>query len=180
MWGLQREECGREIVPIQTPYYSYQLSIWILILEDRADWLSWNISKELSLHTPESSLPHSQDLAAHPHPGPDQPVPCLPIPFLIIHFNIILPSKLMSSKRSLSLRSQGKALYAHSYCCSSPNIMMMKSISVRVTRIVEKTNGYRVLVGEDVGKRPLRTRQRCGVNVQIDLKRNKVGLCGPE
>jgi len=53
--------------------------------------------------------------------------------------------------------------------------MKIKSISVRVTSIVEKTNAYLVLVREDVGKGPLRTRHRWEVNVQIDLKRNKVG-----
>ena len=35
----------------------------------------------------------------------------------------------------------------------------------------------KVFVGEDVGKRPLRTRHRWEVNVKTDLKRNKIGWC---
>jgi hypothetical protein len=67
---------------------------------------------------------------------------------------------------------------------SSPNIIrMIKSKRIRwaghVPRMRTKRNAYRILVGKPDGMRPLgRPRCRWVDNIQIDLKRDRMGWYG--
>jgi hypothetical protein len=63
----------------------------------------------------------------------------------------------------------------HNLYCSPNIIRMIKSSSMRwaghVTRIGEKRNAYRILVGKPEGRRPLgRPRRRRVNNIKIDLR----------
>jgi hypothetical protein len=67
---------------------------------------------------------------------------------------------------------------------SSPNVIrMITSRRIRwaehVARMMEKMNPYRILVGKPEGKRPLgRTRRTWMDNIEIDLKRDRMGWYG--
>jgi hypothetical protein len=67
---------------------------------------------------------------------------------------------------------------------SSPNIIrIIKSRRMRLTghvaRMGDTRNGYRILVGKPKGKRPLgKPRRRWVDNIEIDLKRDRMGWYG--
>jgi hypothetical protein len=48
-----------------------------------------------------------------------------------------------------------------------------------VSRMGEKRNAYKILVGKPEGKRPLgRPRRRCEDNIRMDVKRDGIGWYG--
>jgi hypothetical protein len=144
---------------------------------------------------PEGSVPHLQQPATCPYPGPDRSSPWLPTHFSKINFTIILPSTSESSKWSPSFKfphqnrvcnsSLHRTCYmpcsSYFFFCSITRNMPLCTLCINYLNRApfikakffwgERRGVYRALVGKPEGRRPLgRLTRRWEDNIKMDLR----------